>query len=669
MAITSTITSSAGSFTNVSPIPFSIVFSAAVTGFTISDLVVTGGTIISFSGSGATYNVSVSPTSQGSIVSLQVPAAVATGPGPAFESNAESNTITSQFLSIKPRVTIEHELTAITNSQNLKIDIVFDKDVTGFTANDFAFVNAALYSLTGSGAVYNAIITPNKIGQVEFWVNADAGTDSYGNTSVKSNAVTLMFDPTSFDDKEDAVEGEVTDPEILLDFELTELSQVAEITSLADCAKTIPQRLLQLAQDKAYQILSQNEDVKKLAANIAIVQKNVETIKAIVDQVHGYIENPTSLMQDILDSQGLTGEALRQKTQEITDKFSAVSGLDSIIAAAKATGICDQTDYYADGSFAPKQTLTPTDLPPSAIPGVVAGVSTNTYDSTAKDKYDQFSFDLKEQLELDSSEEQSSDRAQMMSLLTTLVMGYHDGISKTTDSSKDAELFDKYSSNVESEKTRNAGWPSDIKTSFSNKTSMCGDIIKRNVDVIRAFYNRNSPSGSAISVGVTTYSGPADDFTTFLDIKPEQRPAELTAKYKAEGKTIPTGSTYTNSKGKTIKIGTLDYADAFTGAYGKTLVSDKSCASTRFPGGSIISLRNSDGTPYDPTGKNPSGEYHVDDTGNAELTWKKPDIFTLTPEKYTGMDSVQVFLVSKGSQVNGSQYQLAQKTYGSGNVA
>jgi len=134
------------------------------------------------------------------------------------------------------------------------------------------------------------------------------------------------------------------------------------------------------------------------------------------------------------------------------------------------------------------------------------------------------------------------------------------------------------------------------------------------------------------------------------------------------GYRIPTGNTYTNSEGKVFQIGTLNYSDAYTGAYGKQLVSDFHISSTRFPGGSILSLRNPDGSPYNPSGRNASGMFTVTDTGNPELTYKKPDIFTLTPNKYTNMDNVRVYLVSKGSQ-QGQNYKIAQQRYGSGGVA
>jgi hypothetical protein len=459
----------------------------------------------------------------------------------------------------------------------------------------------------------------------------------------------------------------VDSADILDDFYIEELEQVAAINALVDCTKNIPQRLLGMAQAKLFDIAAKNESVQKLAGAVIFAEAAIETISDIAERVHAVIEHPETLMAALLEAQGLTGAALAQKMQYIADTFGNVSGLNGIIAAALESGICGQPNYYADGTSVPKQILTPTNMTPPIVPGVSAG-AVSTYNSSAKDAYDEFAFKLKESLEIDDVSQQDPDRAAMLSIVTTLAMGYHDDVSKTIDASKDAELLSKYKANADLERQKNLGWSAEIKNSYNNRTTSIGDEISRNTQVIRNFYNRNTlAAGTLLSVGVTTYSGPAEDFTTYLDIKPEQRPPELTAKYQAQGRRIPTGSTYTNSAGKTFKIGTLDYAEAFQGAYGP-IVSDRTCASTRVPGGSVLAMRNPDGTAYDPTGKNPSGQYTVMDTGNAQLTYKKPDIYTTTPNMYTNTGSVQVYLVSKGTQKK-SQYKLAQRTYGGTTVA
>ncbi|MCB8964662.1 MAG: T9SS type A sorting domain-containing protein [Bacteroidales bacterium] len=71
-----TITSTANSLTNVSPIPITITFSKLVTGFVLEDISVTNGTASGFSGSGTTYTASITPSAQG-LVTVNVIANVA----------------------------------------------------------------------------------------------------------------------------------------------------------------------------------------------------------------------------------------------------------------------------------------------------------------------------------------------------------------------------------------------------------------------------------------------------------------------------------------------------------------------------------------------------------------------------------------------------------------
>ncbi len=61
------ISSTASGSTANSPIPVTVTFSEAVTGFTVGDVAVTGGTLSGFSGSGSNYSVTVTATAPGTI--------------------------------------------------------------------------------------------------------------------------------------------------------------------------------------------------------------------------------------------------------------------------------------------------------------------------------------------------------------------------------------------------------------------------------------------------------------------------------------------------------------------------------------------------------------------------------------------------------------------------
>lgn len=666
MPFLTTISSTAPTNTNVVPVPFTITFAQAVNNLEFADVTVVNGSIVRLEEVSSTVWIAqVNPSAQGSAVSVSLLAGVATGPGPGFETNAASNTLTRTFRSIRPLVTVQHNIKPVTNLSKLGLSILFDRDVTGFTAADLTLVNASVYSFSGSGALYQVKITPTKQGEVEVMVTDGAATDLFGNLSRASQPIIFSYDNTNLDDKKSIVYGEVDDKDTLLNFDVKQLRQVATVTSLADCAKTIPQRLLDMATQKAFDLLRKNEDIKKLAGLVSQAQATVETVQSIADRINAIVEEPETFLNDILAAKGLTGAALQAKIEGIVAKYPGVSNINSLIEKALTSGICGQQNFYADGTPAPKPSLTPTDVLPEKIPGVVAGVQSQRYDTSPKDNYDGFLFQIKEQLEIDNVQEQSIERGKMMSVLTTLVMGYHDRIAKTTDTSQDAKFKADFEANVADELVRNADWPQDIKDQFEIRTDVSATLIQNNADVIRIFFNRNTPtSGEPVSVGVTTYSGPDKDFTTFLDIKPSERPADLTRYWEGQGKDIKKNEA--NLAGRGIKTGTLSYADAYRGAYG-ALESDFTCASSRFPGGSVLLLKNPDGTVYNPTGRNTSGLYKVTDTGNAKLTYQKPDIFTSSPELYKNTSNVQVYLVSRGTQT-GPQYRLAQERYGNGSA-
>ena len=84
------ITSTASSPTITSPILITVTFSGSVTGFESGDITVDNGTVSSFSGSGATYTVNVTPTSDG-VVTVDIPADVCT------DAAGNPNTAVSQF--------------------------------------------------------------------------------------------------------------------------------------------------------------------------------------------------------------------------------------------------------------------------------------------------------------------------------------------------------------------------------------------------------------------------------------------------------------------------------------------------------------------------------------------------------------------------------------------
>jgi hypothetical protein len=92
-----TVSSSAPSPTKDAPIPFTITFSEVPVGFASSDITVTGGSVVSFTGTGATRAITVQPAGQGDV-------GISIGADVAFDAagngNLPSNTVTRTYDSV-----------------------------------------------------------------------------------------------------------------------------------------------------------------------------------------------------------------------------------------------------------------------------------------------------------------------------------------------------------------------------------------------------------------------------------------------------------------------------------------------------------------------------------------------------------------------------------------
>jgi len=90
VAISSTAGASGGT-TSTTPIPFTVTFSEGVTGFNAGSVVVSNGTVSGFAGAGTTYTFSVTPTTAGTVTTVNVAANV------AQDAAGNGNTAASQF--------------------------------------------------------------------------------------------------------------------------------------------------------------------------------------------------------------------------------------------------------------------------------------------------------------------------------------------------------------------------------------------------------------------------------------------------------------------------------------------------------------------------------------------------------------------------------------------
>ncbi|MCC3606174.1 MAG: VCBS repeat-containing protein, partial [Microcoleus sp. PH2017_29_MFU_D_A] len=145
-APTVALTSTSPTTTNA-PFLVTATFSESVTGFIASDVTVANGAVSGFTGSGTTYNFTVTPTATGN-VTVDVPAATAT------DTAGNNNTAATQLVRTAditaPTVALTSTSPTTTNAPFL-VTATFSESVTGFIASDVTVANGTVSGFTGSG--------------------------------------------------------------------------------------------------------------------------------------------------------------------------------------------------------------------------------------------------------------------------------------------------------------------------------------------------------------------------------------------------------------------------------------------------------------------------------------------------------------------------------------
>ncbi len=145
------MTSLSANTTSVSPIPVTVTFSDAATGFIAADITVANGAVSNFSGSGALYTFDLIPASQG-LVTADIAA------GAALDSQNNGNTAAPQFRRIydttSPTVGATSLLLTYTSGGLSSFTVTFSEDVNnpvGDTDTDDV-TNPANYFIVNKGA-------------------------------------------------------------------------------------------------------------------------------------------------------------------------------------------------------------------------------------------------------------------------------------------------------------------------------------------------------------------------------------------------------------------------------------------------------------------------------------------------------------------------------------
>ena len=195
--------------TNSLPVNFTVIFSKGVTDFDAGDVTIAGtsnGQFCDVTGGGTTYNVAVGGMRNNGTVIVSLAAGVAHD----LAGNANIASTTTDNVVIldgsPPSVTINQAATQAdpTNSSTLYFSVVFNKSVTGFTADDVVISGDAPGVLTtvvtGSGMTYSVAVTGmSGTGTVIADIASGAAQDAATNLSEASTSTdnAILYDISS----------------------------------------------------------------------------------------------------------------------------------------------------------------------------------------------------------------------------------------------------------------------------------------------------------------------------------------------------------------------------------------------------------------------------------------------------------------------------------------
>lgn len=181
--------------TNVSPLLVDVVFDEDMgEAPSLSDFLVSNGTVSNLTGSGRVYTIEIVPSSSSATVGLSYQADLR--PDLAGNLNLASNTITVAFNSNRPTVTLSSSALSAVNPGAITVTVLFSSPVSGFDASDLALTNATVSAFSGGGDSYSFTLTAIVPGTFSVQVNDSAAMDGSSNPSLASNTLYRVYDVT-----------------------------------------------------------------------------------------------------------------------------------------------------------------------------------------------------------------------------------------------------------------------------------------------------------------------------------------------------------------------------------------------------------------------------------------------------------------------------------------
>ncbi|MDA9699809.1 Ig-like domain-containing protein, partial [Synechococcus sp. AH-736-M02] len=175
-------------------VTFKFNFSEDVVGFKASDINVSGGSKVKFSGSGDSYQLVVSPNSNDEgTITIKTNAGVASDL--AGNQNTKKLTARQDFDTKSPELSILSSSNSESND-DVTIEFLFSEDIEGFKFNDISITGGTAGEFSGSGGYYKLVVSPDEDtkGSIDIKVAKGAASDIAGNTNVAKSEYSHEYD-------------------------------------------------------------------------------------------------------------------------------------------------------------------------------------------------------------------------------------------------------------------------------------------------------------------------------------------------------------------------------------------------------------------------------------------------------------------------------------------
>ncbi|WP_311567953.1 tandem-95 repeat protein [Photobacterium arenosum] len=161
--------------------------------FAAGDVIVSGGALTNFTGSGASYSATFTPDANSTAgATVNVAAGVFT------DAAGNANTAASQLAisvdTVLPSVTINSDKSVLKQGETANITFTLTEESTDFEATDIAVSGGTLSGFNGSGSSFSATLTPVTDGNITLNIASGQFTDPNGNGNLAAIQLAVSYD-------------------------------------------------------------------------------------------------------------------------------------------------------------------------------------------------------------------------------------------------------------------------------------------------------------------------------------------------------------------------------------------------------------------------------------------------------------------------------------------